>query len=108
AIKNKLNVVSFAGISLRRTLIVVQFIIAQGLIICTLVVIRQIQFYNNTSLGFNKNEIIMVPIPRDSISRNRYNSFTQELLNNAGIEKVSLSYSAPASQNAHTTNFSYN
>ena len=108
AIKNKLNSVSFGGASLRRVLIVLQFIIAQGLIICTLVVIRQIQFYDNSSLGFNKNEIIAVPIPKDSISRTRYGSFTQELLNMPGIEKVSLSYSAPASQNAHTSDFNYN
>src|SRR6202042_1896884 len=61
ALRSKLAARAVKGISLRRTLVVLQFVIAQALIIGTLVMIRQMDFFHNSSMGFDKEAIISVP-----------------------------------------------
>ena len=108
AIKNKITRVSAAGISLRRVLVVFQFAVAQALIISTLVVISQVRFYSNTDLGFNKQAVVTVSIPRDSMARAHWELFTRELRRQHGIASVSLSFATPASQGSHTASFRFN
>ena len=59
ALKSRLAIKSNRGISLRRSLVVFQFIIAQGLIICTIIMIRQMNYFNHQSMGFDKDELLM-------------------------------------------------
>jgi hypothetical protein len=51
------------GISLRRALVVLQFCIAQILIIGMLVVVTQMAYFKNTDLGFDKDAIVAVGVP---------------------------------------------
>ena len=46
------------GIFLRRGLVVFQFVIAQALIIGTLIVASQMDYFSNADMGFRKDEII--------------------------------------------------
>jgi putative ABC transport system permease protein len=46
----------------RNTLLVVQFTISTLLIICTLVTWRQINYLQNKPLGYNKSEVISIPM----------------------------------------------
>src|SRR6185437_13552945 len=69
ALKNKVMSRRATGVSLRQVLVVFQFCIAQVLVIGTLVVIYQMQYFHNKSLGFNKDAIVNVPFPGDSLSR---------------------------------------
>ncbi|HLK27061.1 MAG TPA: FtsX-like permease family protein, partial [Puia sp.] len=108
ALKNKITSNTSSGISLRRILVVLQFMIAQGLIIATLVIISQIKFFQSSQLGFNKDAIITVSLPRDSVSRTKWEAFRQELLQKPGVENVSLSFSTPASRSNNTTSFRFN
>jgi ABC-type antimicrobial peptide transport system permease subunit len=109
ALKNKITSGNSAsGISLRRVLVVFQFMIAQGLIIATLVIISQVRFFQNSSLGFNKDAIITVDLPRDSVSKTKWDVFREELLQNPGVKDVSLSYTAPASRSNDLTDFRFN
>ncbi len=108
ALKNKITSNSVSGISLRRVLVVLQFVIAQALIIATLVIISQVRFFQNFSLGFNKDAIITVELPRDSISKTKWNVFREELLQKPGVKNVSLSYTAPASRSNDLTDFRFN
>ncbi len=55
------------GISLRRGLVILQFAIAHVLIIGMLIVVKQMDYFKNASLGFEKAAIINVPLPGDSI-----------------------------------------
>ena len=50
---------------LRNTLVVVQFVISILLICCTLIVDKQIQFLRNKPLGFNKEQVVSIPIGRE-------------------------------------------
>lgn len=83
------------GISLRRGLVVFQFFIAQALIIVTLVMISQMSYINTADMGFNKEAILNVQIPQDSVGLNNQSVLRNELLKIPGIEKVSFGTGAP-------------
>jgi ABC-type antimicrobial peptide transport system permease subunit len=99
ALKNKLAVKSTKGISLRRGLVVFQFIIAQALIIATLIIIKQMSFFTNQSLGFNKESIINVPFPSDSVGISKLDYVKKELTAINGIQHISFSSNTPVEDN---------
>ena len=74
------------GISLRRGLVVFQFIIAQALIIGTLVIIKQVDYFNNEPLGFEKDAIVNVPFPGDSAGTGKLDYLRNELKNIKGVQ----------------------
>lgn len=84
------------GISLRRALVVFQFVIAQALIIGTLIVAAQMNYFRTADLGFNKTAIINAGMPRDSLSRTKTGVLINELNKVQGIEKISFSAFAPS------------
>ncbi|HTQ66177.1 MAG TPA: ABC transporter permease [Puia sp.] len=110
AIKNKISSKSIGGISLRRALVIFQFVIAQTLIIGTLVVISQMDYFRNASMGFDKNAIVNVPIPgdADSAAHAKINLLREELLNYPGIRNVSFSFTPPANDGDWTSDFTFN
>src|SRR4029079_11127700 len=66
ALKSKSAANTSTGISLRRGLVVFQFVIAQALIIGTLIIVKQMNYSSNQPLGFDKNAIVNIPFPADS------------------------------------------
>ena len=95
ALKSKITSKMIGGISLRRALVVLQFTIAQILIIGMLIVVSQMDYFKNASLGFDKAEIINVPLPYDSVSLSKVDYLKNSLLANSDIQKVSFSYGSP-------------
>lgn len=97
---NVLKGVSFShntkGISLRRGLVILQFVIAQALIIGTLVVAAQMNYFRKADLGFNKAAIINARTPGDSLSRTKSAVLINELKKVPGIEKISFSAFPPS------------
>lgn len=91
-------VVSRGGMTLRRGLVVLQFGISQLMIIGTVVVARQMDFFQNRDLGFNKEFVISFDVP-DSAHRQ---VLWQQLAANPGISAVSFSSGAPAYMNSAT------
>lgn len=108
ALKNKIAAKSVSGVSLRRVLVVAQFMIAQGLIFSTLIVMSQLKFFQNAPIGFDKEAVVNIGLPRDSVSRLSWKAFRDELAATPGVQHVSLGYSAPSSENRHSTTFKYN
>jgi predicted permease len=119
ALKSKVTAKMVGGISLRRGLVVLQFAIAQILIIGMLIVVSQMNFFRNASLGFDKEAIIDVPFPGDSSSRTKVDYLRNQLLSNPNITNVSFSFGTPSADGnwnsdfkfdhaAKTTNFSAN
>jgi len=100
ALRNKIKAGRSGGISLRRVLVVFQFGIAQVLLIGTLVIISQLDYFKNKSLGYNRDAIVTIPIPNDSLSKTRQAGLRNELLQQPGIEGVSFSYGSPSDENA--------
>jgi putative ABC transport system permease protein len=86
------------GTSFRRVLVVFQFIIAQVLIIGTLVVASQMEYFRNADLGFAKEAIINATFPGDSASRTKSDLLQSELIKIPGVSKVSFSTFAPSAE----------
>ena len=83
------------GISLRRALVVFQFVIAQTLIIGTLVIVAQMNYFRQADMGFTKKAIINAGIPGDSLSKTKFDLLNNELKKVPGVESVSISTFAP-------------
>jgi putative ABC transport system permease protein len=107
ALKTKITSKMAGGISLRRVLVILQFSIAHILIIGMLIVVSQMNFFKNASLGFDKEAILNVPIPGDSVSHTKLDFIRNELLKNGDIKNVSFSFSSPASDGNWNTDFMF-
>jgi predicted permease len=97
ALKNKVTA-SSGGISLRRALVILQFVIAHILIIGTLIVVSQMNYFRNASLGFDRAQIMTVDIPSDSISQTKFNYLKNRLAQNPSIKNISFSYKSPSAE----------
>jgi putative ABC transport system permease protein len=71
--------------------VVMQFAIAQALIIGTLIIVGQMSYFQNSSMGFERDAVLNVSVPNDSLSGTRYASLKAELLRQPGITDVSFS-----------------
>lgn len=82
------------GLTLRRFLIVFQFVLSQVLIIGVLVISEQIEFFKTKDLGFDKEFVLLTGIPPGELSRNDYlyNSFTAL----PNVKDVSFSFNSPS------------
>jgi len=94
-LKSKLTSKTAGGLSIRRVLVVFQFTIAQALILGTLIVVAQMDFFQNASMGFDKDAIVTVPLANDSARLVRAEALKLLLLQQAGIKNVSLSTFTP-------------
>jgi putative ABC transport system permease protein len=77
------------GKILRSGLVVFQFSVSIVLIVGTMVVYNQLEYIQNKNLGFNKEQILVLSIPREFGTMT--NSFKEELLGSASIIKASKS-----------------
>jgi putative ABC transport system permease protein len=99
ALKGKLGMQRAGGIGLRSALITFQLIIAQVLAIGTLVLILQLEYFNNADLGFDKNAVLAIALP-DSVQQNR-TALKNHLLQFPDIKSVTYQYGAPSSNMGH-------
>lgn len=96
---------------LRKSLTVTQFVIAQFLVIATIVVSKQINFSLSKDMGFKKDAIVTFRTRWDFYSGkedNRRFTLVQKLKAIPGIENVSLGSTAPAHQGASSTTMKVN
>ncbi|TKT88201.1 FtsX-like permease family protein [Dyadobacter frigoris] len=100
ALQNKVFVPTGKGISLRSTLVVLQFVIAQVLIICTILGIKQIRYFYEKDLGFEKSAILTIPMPERG-NNNLRERFRQDLSRHAEIKGVTFGLTTPASKRNH-------
>ncbi|MCD4696527.1 MAG: ABC transporter permease [Bacteroidales bacterium] len=73
----------------RKVLVVTQFAISITLIIGTIIIREQLEFMRNADLGFNKENIVILPINRTPVARS-YESFKKELLQNPNIVSITV------------------
>lgn len=108
AIKNKVSTANAGGVGLRKTLVVVQFAITAILIVSTLVVIKQMSYIREKSMGYDIKAVAMISIPQDSLSVLKFDNFKAQLIGKSGIKAISFNSAAPTSSNNNETNFTYN
>lgn len=95
---------------LRKTLTVTQFVIAQFLIIATLVVSKQVHYSLNKELGYKRDAIVFFNTRWNFFSDQKDNRrfvLLEKLKTIPEIEKISLGSSAPASTNTSTTTMKF-
>jgi putative ABC transport system permease protein len=80
---------------LRRTLIVIQFVISLFLIITTVVILQQMSYIRNKNLGLDRDHVIVLPI--DYRILNHYDALKNAVKALPGVLSVSGSYNLPIS-----------
>jgi putative ABC transport system permease protein len=112
ALKNQINNKNSSGYALRRGLVILQFVISQFLIIGTVVIVSQMNFFQQKELGFRKDAVLVLPIPvqerpagPDGVSKMR--TLRNEISQIAGVENASLSSAPPSSGNVNGTSFRF-
>ncbi|HRI60782.1 MAG TPA: ABC transporter permease, partial [Saprospiraceae bacterium] len=105
ALKSNTTPKGAGGGSLRKSLVVLQFVIAQGLIIGTLVTVSQLDYIRKMDLGFQPDLVYNVHVNYDSISGPRYETFKQKLLQLPGVESACFGNDVPSSGNTWSSNF---
>ncbi|MEB2777627.1 ABC transporter permease [Algoriphagus sp. D3-2-R+10] len=105
ALKNKIQVAQIGGVSLRRSLVVMQFVIAQVLMIATIIAVKQMTEIQEADLGFSKEAVYYFDIPSDEAKDGRLDVLKQRLEANSQIKSVSMSSDVPSSDNNWGSNF---
>jgi len=86
---------SVHGFSLRKGLVVAQFAISQVLIVGTLIVARQMNYFENQDLGFNKEAIVSFYVP--DMKKNA--ALQHYMANDPGVAQFTFSSGAPTYNN---------
>ena len=95
------------GISLRRGLVVFQFIITQALIIGTLIILQQMNYFHKQSMGFTRDAIVNIPFRNDSVGNAKIPYLRDQLQRMKGIQELSFSDAAPSSDGNWWTGFRF-
>jgi putative ABC transport system permease protein len=87
-------------VSLRKVLIVFQFVLALGLLTATLAVLRQTAYLRGRDLGFDMEQVLAVRAPRvrDASFEQKLQSWKESLLAYPGVRKISVVTEVPGRQ----------
>jgi putative ABC transport system permease protein len=91
-LKNRMDKNS-GGLVFRRVLIIFQFTVSIGLILCTLLVSKQLRYVQNKDLGLNREYVVTLNNNPDL--GKRFDVFKQELKNKPGILNVTSAAQRP-------------
>ena len=106
ALTGSLTGVSTGGFTVRRVLVVTQFVVCQVLILGSFVVANQIRYIQRADLGFRKDNVVMVPLPYGEKAKQE--SFKQQLSQYADVQSISLSHLPPSSVLGYGGSFMFN
>lgn len=108
ALKRKISHNDAGGYLTRKTLVVTQFTISIVLIIGTIVVGKQLKYAINSDLGFEKESIVMVEIPKE-IDPVPLQGLKDRLLQNSNVQRVTACFTSPgAGDNSWGTSVKFN
>ena len=88
-------------LSARKFLVIAQFSLSIILIIATIIIYKQINFMRNTELGFDKDNVVYMPL-KGNIGK-QYETFKNELLQESSIMSISAKNSHPLLESDYTT-----
>jgi len=76
-----------AGSLFRKVLVIIQFTISAAMIVCTLIVFKQLNYLKTKDLGYDMDNVISLELSTPEMLR-KYPVFKQALLENPGISNV--------------------
>lgn len=96
ALKNNATARAGQWFSMREGLVVVQFTVSLVLICCAMLIDRQLDFFRNADLGFNKSAIITVGLPDNQPEK--LHTLREQLIRSAQIKDVSFSFNSASAE----------
>lgn len=105
ALKGKISTQSLGGVSVRKALVVAQFVITQVLIIGTIVVSSQMNFFMNKDMGFKHDAIVQMPVPQTDVVK--LQTLKTQFKSLSTVSNVSFIMTPPMSQSQNTTDVKY-
>ena len=92
-LKNKTKA-STSVVTIRVILVVFQFAVSIFLIIGTLTIFKQLRFMNNRDLGFDKDNVVLIPVKDDRV-RSQIEQIKESLLPYPGVEHIAAASNIP-------------
>jgi putative ABC transport system permease protein len=83
-----------SSLFLRKVLITTQFAISIFVVVCTVFMSQQINYVRNQELGFDKENMVIIPI-QDTLVQNQIKSIKHEFLQHPSITGAATSYHVP-------------
>jgi putative ABC transport system permease protein len=80
----------------RRSMALFQFVISIALIIGTLIIFKQMEFVQNKSLGFDKENVVLLPADSRTVHQ-KFDAFRNVLTEDSRIKSVAVSSNVPGS-----------
>ena len=93
------------NISLRRTLVVLQFSIAMVMLICTWVVYSQLKYLRKKDLGFDKDRVMTVTVNTGQDETGKIYAMNNEFRSVTGVQAVGAANSYPGAANINLNLF---
>ncbi|GAB3223288.1 ABC transporter permease [Spirosoma arcticum] len=90
---------TLSAVTLRRSLVIFQFVISVGLVLSTFVIQEQMRFLRNTSLGFTQDQQIAIPLSSPE-AHAMYNAYRTEILRNNQVVSAAGTQYYPGINNA--------
>ncbi|MDY6981805.1 MAG: ABC transporter permease [Pseudomonadota bacterium] len=84
-----------SGLLFRNGLVVLQFAVAIALVVSTVVIYQQRQLAANMELGFDKDQVVVIPSAAPGGFAADWGTLKTELLQSSAIENVSISHYLP-------------
>jgi putative ABC transport system permease protein len=86
-----------SGALLRKSLVVIQFVIATGFLMCTLIMWKQMRFMQTQNLGFDQNKILIADVTKVPwvLRHNKAGVFKAALLQQKGMEQATACQAVP-------------
>jgi len=102
-LKNKISAKGSSSSFVRRLLVIFQFVIAQVMIVGTLIITDQMEYFNSKPLGFKYDAIINVALPKND--KAILDNFRSRLEANPNIKGISFAVGAPTAESSIGTGF---
>ncbi|MFC2157059.1 ABC transporter permease [Acidobacteriota bacterium] len=93
-LRGKLDSVK-SNLNLRRGLVVFQFVISITLVICTVIIVRQLFFLQNKEVGFDRDNVVVISA-RDSVIQDSLELVKEEFKQNPNVISVAASSTIPS------------
>lgn len=92
---------------LRKGLVIFQFTLSIMLILGTIVVSQQINYIQSKNVGYNKVNLVSVPLEGNLLNGNNYQLFKQEALAKGGIEEMTRITQVPVNLETGTSGLNW-
>lgn len=94
------------GDTVRKSLVVFQFTVSIALVVCAIVVQNQLSFVQDSDLGFNKNNLVVINLCEplwQNDQRSRFDAFRTEITRDPNVNSTTAAFGYPGSMAMKTS-----